>query len=157
MNFLDVIVLIPAAWFAFRGFTKGLIMELFSLGALVLGMYCCLNFSDYIGSKFTINSEYAEVITFVLTFLAVVVLVFLLGKLIERIIDAAQAGFANHLLGAVFGILKIAVIFSALFYVIHTFDHKQLFLKSHIKENSLFFFPLEKMAEKAMESKSTDN
>ena len=45
MNILDIILLIPIAWFAYRGFTRGFIIELVSLIALVAGIFLAIHFS----------------------------------------------------------------------------------------------------------------
>ena len=46
MVLLDYIVLIPLCWFAFMGFKRGLIYELTSILALVLGVWASYRFSD---------------------------------------------------------------------------------------------------------------
>ena len=42
MNWIDIIVLIPLCWYAFRGFKNGFLMEIISLAALFLGLFCFL-------------------------------------------------------------------------------------------------------------------
>ena len=42
MGVLDIIFIIPIVWLAYKGFSKGLIIELATLAALVLGIYASL-------------------------------------------------------------------------------------------------------------------
>ena len=83
MNILDIILVIPIVLLAFAGFRKGLIKELASLVALILGIYFAVYFSDwtagFLTQHFDINQRYVFIIAFVLTFIGVVILVSLLG------------------------------------------------------------------------------
>ena len=47
MNIIDIILILPIIWFAYAGFKRGLIIELASLVALILGIYAALYFSFY--------------------------------------------------------------------------------------------------------------
>ena len=48
MNWLDIVLAIPLLWFMYKGFRNGLIIELASLAALILGIYVALHFSFYV-------------------------------------------------------------------------------------------------------------
>ena len=62
IEYLDIILAIPLIWGAFMGFKKGLILELASIVALVLGIYGAVKFSDltadYLNSYFEISSNW---------------------------------------------------------------------------------------------------
>ena len=60
MNSLDYILFIPLLYGFYRGFTKGLIIELASLLALTLGIYGALHFSSF---TFEFLSHYVEIKT----------------------------------------------------------------------------------------------
>ncbi len=107
------------AWFAYKGFTKGLIIELASLAALVLGIYAALYFSDitadFLVTYLKVGKKYLSLIAFVLTFILVVIgVVTLGGRILEKFIDILLLGFLNKLAGAVFGVLKGMLILSLL-------------------------------------------
>jgi membrane protein required for colicin V production len=42
MGILDIVFIIPIVWLAYIGFKKGLIVELSTLVALILGVFCQL-------------------------------------------------------------------------------------------------------------------
>jgi membrane protein required for colicin V production len=44
LNLLDIIILIPLLLFAYNGYKKGLIIEIATLIALVLGIYASIHF-----------------------------------------------------------------------------------------------------------------
>ena len=48
MNFIDVLILIPVIYAAWKGFKHGLIIEVFTLLALVVGIYAGIHFSDFL-------------------------------------------------------------------------------------------------------------
>ena len=50
MNFLDILILIPIAYGAYKGFKHGFVIELFTLLAILVGIYVGINFSDYVAN-----------------------------------------------------------------------------------------------------------
>ncbi len=46
MNYIDLIIAIPLVWGVFVGFKNGLIIEVASLAALLLGIFGAIHFSD---------------------------------------------------------------------------------------------------------------
>ncbi|MEG1555114.1 MAG: CvpA family protein [Bacteroidales bacterium] len=139
MNFIDILILIPAAWFGFKGLKNGLVCELASLSALVLGVWATFKFSDLVASHLG-DDKIFKVVAFILIFVTVLVGVHFAGKLVEKVIKLIVPGIVNHLFGLLFGIGKVVLIFSVLFFLINTVDNKQIILKKETKEKS-FFYP----------------
>jgi len=127
MNHLDIIILIPALWFGYKGFTHGLIRELAGLAALILGIYAAFMFSEMV-AKWINHPAIPKEVYFAITFLIVLVAVFLLGRLVEKIIKLVIPEFVNNILGAVFGVAKVMVIFSVIIFFIHSIDSKHAIL-----------------------------
>ncbi len=146
ISYLDIILVIPIIWFAWKGFKKGLIIELASLAALVLGIFAAWHFSDYtegiLVEKFDLQSEYLHIIAFALTFIIVVILTHLTGKLLESIVKLVMLGFVNKLAGLVFGTLKIALILSGIFYILSMTDISGKLISKETKEKSLLYEPV---------------
>jgi len=139
INFIDIIVLIPAIWFAYKGFKNGLIMELASLAALFLGIWLTFRFSDAIAIYFG-NSYLARLLAFILLFVGTLLLGYFAGKIVEKIIKLVIPGIINNLLGLIFGLFKVIFVFSCLFYLVNITDQKELIFKHEFKEQS-FFYP----------------
>lgn len=145
MNWLDIVLAIPLLWFLYKGFRNGLIIELASLAALVLGIYVALHFSFYVEGylleNFEIDDKYLYIISFAITFIIVALLVYLVGKIIHKVISIVALGFLNRLAGGVFGLLKAALVLSVVLYFINGFDDS--LIKADVKENSVLYDPVE--------------
>ena len=147
MSYIDIVVLIPALWFGYKGFTHGLIRELTSLLALILGIYAAFVFTDWVAGwicKPTIPKE----VYFAITFLGVLIAVFILGKFVERIIKLVIPEFINNIFGGLFGVAKVMVIFSAVFYFIHSVDSQRVILTEQAVEKSITYKYVEPLVPK---------
>ena len=144
MNYIDLFIAIVLIWFGYKGFSKGLIIELVSLIALGLGIYGGLKFSDTAADYITgnIETKYIPIVAFTITFAIIVVVVFVVGKLIEKVVKMVALNFINKLAGAVFGMLKVLLILSVLITIIESYDQKLGFIPKETKEKSLFYSPL---------------
>lgn len=147
MSVLDIIIIIPLLWGAYKGFTKGLIIELAGFVALALGIYGAIKLSGYtsdiIKKWFTPNTEYLEIISFAVTFLIIIILVHLLSRLIDKFIKAAALGIFNRIAGVFFGILKFSLIIGIAIILLNNFDKNSSVLSSETKNKSLLYRPLE--------------
>lgn len=143
MEIVDIIILVFAGLMVILGFRKGLIISLASLVALVLGIYAAVYFShwagEFLGSLLDTTSTFLPAIYFAITFLAVLIGVMLLGKLIEKLVNVAGMGFLNHLAGAVLGLVKSVLILSVVFWLISVADPNQKLITPWAKEKSLFY------------------
>lgn len=148
MHYIDIIILIPLLWAGYRGFTKGVIIEVVSIIAFVLGIWGAIHFSDYIGEyvKDNINRKYEPVISFSIIFILIVVAVFIIGKLLEKVVNLAQLKLANKIAGAFFGVAKILLIMSFLVIIINQYDSKYdskyHFIPKEVKKESLLYQPM---------------
>lgn len=151
MNVIDIIIVIPVIWIAWKGFSKGFIMEAASLAALMAGIYCSIHFSGFISGLldkwFTIESAYVPLIAFALTFILVIILIHLLAKLIDRVVKAAALGLVNRIAGAAFGAAKALLIIAVIILLFNRFDKQNRILKEELKQGSLLYQPLNNMVE----------
>ena len=87
INLLDIIIIIPLLWFGYNGYKKGLIIELTTLAAFILGLYFAFFFSDFtaelLQKYFTIDQKYMAAISFIVTFIAILFIVLAIGKILE--------------------------------------------------------------------------
>ncbi|MDR1346461.1 MAG: CvpA family protein [Bacteroidales bacterium] len=138
INFVDILIIIPVIWFAYKGLKNGLIMELASLAALFLGIWITFRFSNVIATQFG-NSYLARILAFILFFAGTLLLGHFAGKIVEKIVKLVIPGIINKLLGMVFGIFKVLFVFSCLFYLVNLADQKELIFKREFKEQSLLY------------------
>lgn len=161
MNILDIIIIIPLLLFAWQGFRKGLIIEVATLAALILGLFFAFYFSDYaanlLNEYFNIDEKYMAALSFIVTFIVVVIAIIAIGKILQKLIDIILLGFLNKAAGAVFGIIKGALILSILLLIINYFDANQKLIKEEYKENSILYEPIASFAQQLYDWLHLDN
>jgi Uncharacterized membrane protein, required for colicin V production len=147
--FIDIIILIFLCWFGYRGFKNGLIFELASIAALLLGCWVGQHFSESVSLWIT-GTRLAKPIAFVFIFTIVLILTRLAGKIGSRIVKLIIPGGIDHFFGLLFGVLKVATVASVILYTIQNIDTHEIILKKEIKENSLAFRYIEPIVPDAM-------
>lgn len=150
MNYIDILILIPLAYAAWKGFQKGFIIEVFTLLAFFVGIYAAINFSDYAAEKITgeidVNTVYLPTIAFTLTFLAVGGMVFFAGKAIEKVVKITALSPMNKMGGLVFGALKMVLIVSVLLSILESYSEKNEMLSTETREESVLYQPLKEVS-----------
>ncbi len=150
MNYLDLILGIPLLWGAYKGFSKGLIISVASLLALIAGIYGSIRFSHfttyYLENHFEFQSEYLPIISFALTFVLIVIAIHFLAKLLHRLVKAVALGWINTIAGTVFGIVKTALILSTILLIIQRFDVYNQVITPSMKEDSVLYKPIKGLA-----------
>jgi membrane protein required for colicin V production len=147
MNYFDVILLIFLGISAIKGFSKGFIIGVASLAGLVLGIIFSLKYAGNLAINlqhmFGGHSTLLFIAAYAICFVIIVILVHLIGKSIEKVIEIAALGFVNRIAGAAFGILKTLFVFSAIVYLMKIADPQSRLIKTETKESSYFYQPLE--------------
>lgn len=143
MNYLDIIIAIILFLFGWRGLRKGLIISLVSLLAFGLGIYGALHFSDFTAEHLqdfmTINPKYLGTVAFVLTFILLVILVNVIGRIVKNAVHELNLGFFDHVGGFVFGLAKGLLLCSTFVLVLNNLQMMGL-IKEEVKKES-FLYP----------------
>lgn len=125
MNYVDLILLLPIVYGLVRGFIKGLVNEVASLLSIVAGLYLAYHYHDaveqFLASQFGENDSWLGIASYLVIFIAVTILVFLLAKILTRMINFIALGIFNRIAGAVFGAAKVALVFLLLIYLLSPF------------------------------------
>jgi membrane protein required for colicin V production len=150
MNWIDLVIVIILGMAMVNGFINGLVKEVASLAALILGIWGAIRFSGYTAEKlydfFDMSGKYVGIIAFLITFGIIVVIIHFIGILADKIINAVALGFINRLLGIVFALLKSILIMSVLFVVLNAIDARRPFLPRERIEESVFYNPISDIA-----------
>jgi len=150
MNYIDILLCIPLLWGLYKGFTKGLVIEAATLVAFGLGVWCGITFSDYIAQKMTESfgwhSPYLPIISFAFVFLLIIAFVFLVAKMIQKMVDGVALSAINKIGGAVFGGLKFALMMSVIIFMIDAIEESYPMISFKTKEESLLYRPVGKIA-----------
>lgn len=142
MNYLDIIIAIILFIFGWKGLRKGLIIEVVTLLAFGVGIYGAMHFSDFTASHLQdfmeIKPQYLNTIAFVLTFIILVVLVNLIGRLVSKLVESMNLGFFDKLGGFLFGLIKGVLLCSVLLMVLNNFQLLGV-VKPEAKEKSKLY------------------
>ncbi|NOR75455.1 MAG: CvpA family protein [Draconibacterium sp.] len=150
MNYIDIVLGILLLFSAVGGFKKGLIVELASLAALILGIWGAIKFS-YITSEFLVenfdwNWDHLNTVSFIITFIVIVILVNIVAKTVTKLVETVMLGFVNKLAGLVFGFLKGAIILSIILVVFNNINDDIEILSEETKLESRIYEPLRNFA-----------
>ena len=150
MNKLDMILLLPIGLGFIFGLFKGLIREITSLVAIVLGIYGAKLLAPFVSgllvSSFHFSEKTALPISYLVLFVAIAIGLLILAKSLEKLFDSMSLGGLNKFLGGIFGALKYALIVSVLLIVFNAIDSRFSIVSAETKENSFAYKPLMKLA-----------
>jgi membrane protein required for colicin V production len=150
MNWIDLVIVVILIMSMVSGFINGLIREVASLAALILGIWGAIKFSGFTAAKlydfFDMTGHYVGIIAFLITFGIIVVIIHFIGILADKVADAAALGFVNRLLGIAFGLFKTVLIMSVFFVILNAIDARRHFLPREKLEESIFFNPISDIA-----------
>ena len=146
MNFLDIILGILIAIGLYKGLKNGLFVELASLVALIAGIYGSIHFSyiasDYLIQKINWDLHYIKIVSFLITFVTIILLVQYSGKLLTKIADFTMLGFLNIIAGGIFGALKVAIILGALLVFFEKAVSTLSFINIETQKESILYEPI---------------
>lgn len=150
MNYIDIVLGLLLLFSAIGGFRKGLIAELASLAALILGVWGAIEFSgitsEFLIENFNVQTRHLNIISFVVTFIVIVILVHIVGNVVNKLVDTVMLGFVNRLAGLVFGIVKSALILSVILVVFDKIDDDIEILSRDAKAESRLYEPIRSFA-----------
>lgn len=117
LDILFAVFLVLAVW---RGYRQGLIIGLFSLVAVIVGLAAALKLSAvvavWIGRAVNVSQEWLPLISFIVVFAAVLLLIRLGAKAIERTVEAVMLGWVNKLAGMLLYLVIYTLVFSILLF-----------------------------------------
>ena len=136
---IDITFLLVMILAIFKGLSKGFIVGIFSLLALIIGLAAALKLSAvvaaYLSKNVTSTTKWLPFISFLLVFIVVILPVSLGARLIKKTIDLAMLGWLDRLGGMVLFIIIYTIIFSVILF----FAEKILVLKPDVIESSFVY------------------
>lgn len=151
MSFIDILLGSALIWGTIQGVRQGFFAALTSFIAYVVGIYLAIRFSyvvaDNLATKVDWNPKTIQVAAFGLTFVGIVILLFMTAKIFTKIVDWAYLGWANRLLGGLFGLLKYTLILSVGLNLIDKINFNDFFISKQTKEESIFYDKIQHTAQ----------
>ncbi len=126
MNILDFLILLPIAFFGYRGFKNGLVQEVLGIVGIILGVFLSFQYMHSVGEHLRpYLTEYETYIPFIaalLIFISTLVVVNIIAYVASKLLEAIQLSFINRITGLSFGALKSGIAISALLLVAAGFN-----------------------------------
>jgi membrane protein required for colicin V production len=150
MNTIDIVIVVILLFGTINGFIKGLFIEVTTLVGLVLGVYGAIHFSHFLGNflkdSVSWDESMIQVVSFAGTFLIILIALVLLGKALTKIAETIALGFFNKIVGAVFGLIKYALILSIVLMVYDHINSSIRFVEKPKVKQSVLYEPVKNFA-----------
>jgi membrane protein required for colicin V production len=154
MSYIDILLLIPLLWGGFKGFRKGIVMELATIAALLLGTWVSVKFYSLLTVWFkeSLNwqGEWLPLTAFAVLFIGVLIAVYAVAGIANKTLKAAALGLFNQLAGAIFGAGKFALILGIVLFFAEKINSHYPFIPIVAKEKSLLYKPILLLSETVM-------
>ncbi|UYW01064.1 CvpA family protein [Flavobacterium agricola] len=151
MGGIDIFLGLVLIWGTIQGVRQGFFAALISFVAYFIGIYIAIEFSHLVAEKLVEVVDWEiktiEISAFALTFVAVVILLFVTAKFFTKLADWAYLGWINRLLGGLFGLLKYTLLLSVVLLFFNKINRNNYFMSEETKEESIFYNKIEYTAE----------
>lgn len=148
----DLLLLVPLIIGVAQGFHKGLIMELVSIAALILGIIGGFKLMHqgvaYLDDHIAIDSKILPFISFLLIFIIIVIGIHFIGRAIRFTMHLTPLGVIDRLGGAALGLMKWAFGLSVLLWLLDMADVE-------IPTSSTVYYQLKAFAPMVIEKSKT--
>lgn len=117
---LDIVFIILLVFAVIKGFQRGLIVGVFSFVAVIVGLAAAIKLSavmaDYLGETTSVSKQWLPALSFLIVFIAVVLLIRLGANLLQKSVEAVMMGWANRLGGIIFYVAIYTIVYSILLF-----------------------------------------
>jgi len=150
MSTPDIIILLCFLPAIISGITKGFIEQVVALLSLILGAWLAFKFSNVVGEwlkpYFEVSETVMHVISFAVIVIAVVLVLFFIGKILTGVTKLVMLGWLDRLLGLVFAILLAGLIIGIGIILFDTVNVKFELVDEAVLEESVLYGPIRDIA-----------
>ena len=143
MNWLDITLLCLAGIGFVKGLFDGVIKQVVSLIALLVGIFFCtkaaLWLRGYILALGWFPEQGVTVLSYVAGFLLIVGVILLAGEILTRVVGATPLSVLNHLVGGVLGLCFMMAFVSLLLNSMEMIDKGSVMIPRQAKVESSFY------------------
>ena len=143
MGVIDIVIVccfLPVLYF---GIKNGLVKQLVAFAVIYFGLRLSLRFAtpvaEWIVERVKISDFWAKTVSFIVIFFAIALLLNLLGKMLEKIINISMLGWLNKLLGIVMTFCIFALLISVVVYFVDSANNLLDFIPKEKLEESRFY------------------
>ena len=150
MSTPDIIILLCFLPALIRGVMKGFIEQAVALVSLVLGAWLAFKVSTVVGEWlqpfFKVSETVMHVISFAVIMIAVVLVLFVIGKLLTGISKIVMLGWLDRLLGLVFALLIAGLLVGIGIILFDTLNAKFELVDNAVLDEAVLYSPLRDIA-----------
>ena len=143
MATLDIILLVCFIPGIIRGISKGFLEQALALAGIVLSVWTAFHFSQLVATWIQPYADLSEttlnVIAFALILIVMSLLVFLIAKLLTKVIELAMLGWLNKLLGLVFALAVNALVIGVFVVLFDTLNSKLNLVDPAVMDGSIVY------------------
>jgi membrane protein required for colicin V production len=124
MNTLDIFIGVIVAFCLVRGIFRGIVKEVTSIVGVLVGFYAAYTYYPIVGNWFSsliTNKSYLNIASFFITFTMLFLAVGFVGVVLKHLLKSVALGWADRILGGIFGLVKAILIVSVLLVPLMTF------------------------------------
>ena len=144
MSAIDIILVIALGAAFIHGLFKGLTEQIVAIFSIIIGAWASFRFSGWVcgwlGQYIEASEKILHIIGFVVVFIAVVVALRLVGKLIKVTIKFVMLGWLDRLLGGIFSILKAGLILGIVVLLFNTIQTTFGIVSDETLSNSVLYY-----------------
>ncbi|RAJ10471.1 membrane protein required for colicin V production [Chitinophaga skermanii] len=142
---IDIIFAIIVAFAIYKGYTRGLIVAVFSFLAVIFGLAAALKLSaaaaDYLQHHSGYPSRWWPMVAFVVVFIGVALLVRLGATFLEKVVEIGLMGWVNKLGGILLYTLLFTIVYSVLLWM----ANQMYWLSPEVKLQSVIYPHIEQL------------
>ena len=118
MTVIDIIILVLLALAVFKGIKDGLVRQVGGIAGLILGIFLAGRFSaimaGWLHQWLDASESVVKAVSFAIIIIVVCLCMYLLGRLLEKIIKITTLGWVNRLLGVLLSVCTVVLLVGAL-------------------------------------------
>ena len=143
MATLDIIILVCFIPGIISGLSKGFLEQALALGGIILSVWAAFRFSSlacsWIRPYLEVSETVLHVAGFALVLVAMSLAVFLVARLLTRLVEMATLGWLNRLLGLVFALLVNAAVIGVFIIMFDTLNLKFELVRPETLEDTVLY------------------
>lgn len=133
MNYLDIVLLLILLLFSIRGGLRGFIDELSGLVGLLFAFIVAGNFYSQFGRwllQYVNGPDFINPLAYAILLCSGLIVSLIIARILKKLFNAAQLGWANHLLGFAIGSAKGLIVCAFMVTMFTTFIGKASFMQT---------------------------